>query len=72
MVTSRVGSSHKGAAPSERQQEQSALANCGPMAQQDAMGAQGYEMHPQGFLRLIGVHEPDRQKKEDATRRLHT
>jgi hypothetical protein len=72
MVTSRESSSYRGAAPADRQQKQPALANCGPMTQQDAMGAHGYEMHPQGFVRLIGVHEADRQKKEDATRRLHT
>jgi len=45
-------------------------ANCGPMTQQGAMGAHGHEMHPQGFLRLIGCHETRRQK-EDAVPRLH-
>jgi hypothetical protein len=45
-------------------------ANCGPMTQQGTMGAHGHEMHPQGFLRLIGCHETNRQK-EDAARRLH-
>ena len=70
MVTSRVSSS-AGAAPAELQPKQPAVADSGPMAQQDAMGAHGREMHPQGFLRLIGVHERDRQKEEDLTRRLH-
>ncbi len=45
-------------------------ANCGPMTQQGTMGAHGHEMHPQGFLRLIGCHETGRQK-EDAAPRLH-
>ncbi len=70
MVTSRV-SSHTGPAPAELQGKKPAVANSGPMAQQDAMGAHSHEMHPQGFLRLIGVHEPDRQKNKEVTRRLH-
>ena len=70
MVTSRV-SSHTGSAPAELEEKKSAAANSGPMAQQDAVGAHSYEMHPQGFVRLIGVHEPDRQKKKDVTQRLH-
>lgn len=37
--------------------------DCGPMTQQGTMGAHGHEMHPQGFLRLIGCHEPSRQKE---------
>jgi len=45
-------------------------ANCGPMTQQGTMGAHGHEMHPQGFLRLIGCHESNRQK-EEAAPRLH-
>jgi hypothetical protein len=44
--------------------------NCGPMTQQGTMGAHGHEMHPQGFLRLIGCHETNRQK-EDAEPQLH-
>jgi hypothetical protein len=39
------------------------------MTQQGTMGAHGHEMHPQGFLRLVGCHETNRQK-EDAARRL--
>jgi hypothetical protein len=70
MVTSRV-SSHTASVPAELQRKEPAVANSGPMVQQDAMGAHGYEMHPQGFLRLIGVHEPDRQKKKDLPQRLH-
>jgi hypothetical protein len=44
--------------------------NCGPMTQQGPMGAHGHEMHPQGFLRLIGCHASNRQKQDAATR-LH-
>jgi hypothetical protein len=40
--------------------------NCGPMTQQGTMGAHGHEMHPQGFLRLIGCHELNRQKEDAA------
>ena len=43
--------------------------NCGPMTQQGTMGAHGHEMHPQGFLRLIGCHET--RQKEDAAPPLH-
>ena len=46
------------------------VANCGPMTQQGAMGAHGHEMHPQGFLRLIGCHESNRQT-QPKPRRLH-
>ena len=34
------------------------------MMQQGSMGGHGYDMHPQGFLRLIGCHESSRQKEE--------
>ncbi|WP_157449810.1 hypothetical protein [Bradyrhizobium sp. ARR65] len=74
MVTSRSGSSYMGSAPAERQQKKPGLANsgsqCGPMTQQGTMAAHSHDMHPQGFLRLIGVHEPG-QKKQDVARRLH-
>ena len=43
-------------------------ANCGPMTQQGMMGAHGHEMHPQGFLRLVGCHETGRQKQRAAQR----
>ncbi len=46
------------------------LANCGPMMQQGTMGAHGHEMHPQGFLRLVGCHETNRQSHGTA-RRVH-
>jgi hypothetical protein len=40
------------------------------MTQQGTMGAHGHEMHPQGFLRLVGCHETNRQKEDDPAR-LH-
>lgn len=43
-------------------------ADCGPMTQQGVMGAHSHEMHPQGFLRLIGCHEADRHKDEPVKR----
>jgi hypothetical protein len=58
------------AAPVESSKRKPAVGNCGPMTQQGTMGADGREMYPQGFLRLIGCHESNRQK-EDAARRLH-
>lgn len=69
-ISSRI-SSHMGSVPTELQRKKAAPTGSGPMTQQGTMDAHGYEMHPQGFLRLIGVHEPDRQKKQDVTRRLH-
>ncbi len=48
----------------------SSRANCGPMTQQGSMGAHGHEMHPQGFVRLIGCHESSR-RKDEAAPRLH-
>jgi hypothetical protein len=29
-----------------------------PMSQQSAFGSHGYDMHPQGFVRLSGCQEP--------------
>jgi hypothetical protein len=57
-------------APAELHKHKPISGNCGPMAQQGSMGAYGREMYPQGFLRLIGCHESNRQR-DDATRRLH-
>jgi hypothetical protein len=42
----------------------------GPMSQQGAVGSRGYEMYPQGFLRLVGCHDSGAEKHETA-RRLH-
>ena len=65
---SATGAARAGQASAEPPNKRS-RPNCGPMTQQGTMGAHGHEMHPQGFLRLIGCHETDRQK-EDAARRL--
>jgi hypothetical protein len=56
--------------PAELLNNKPSRATCGPMTQQGTMGAHGHEMHPQGFLRLVGCHEANRQK-EDAALRLH-
>jgi hypothetical protein len=39
-------------------------ANCGPMAQQGAMGAHGHQMHPQEFVRLVGCRDTKKQEDE--------
>ena len=79
MVASHTGATDKsagraGQAPAEllndKPSSKPSRANCGPMMQQGTMGAHGHEMHPQGFLRLIGCHESNRQK-EEAAPRLH-
>jgi hypothetical protein len=77
MVASYIGAQNSSAAalsedcpaPAECLNSGPSHANCGPMTQQGMMGAHGHEMHPQGFLRLIGCHETTRQKKDAA--RLH-
>ena len=66
---SATGARRAGESSTERPGKRSNV-NCGPMMQQGTMGAHGHEMHPQGFLRLIGCHETNRQK-EDAPPRLH-
>jgi hypothetical protein len=42
----------------------------GPMSLQNAADSHGHEMHPQGFIRLVGCHEssPD---IHDGVRPLH-
>jgi hypothetical protein len=75
MVASYLGATDPdagrvGLEPAELLNSKPSRANCGPMTQQGAMGAHGHEMHPQGFLRLIGCHETNRQK-EDAAPRVH-
>ncbi|HLG80815.1 MAG TPA: hypothetical protein VKY22_07350 [Bradyrhizobium sp.] len=64
---SRAG--RAGYVPAERLSKPSSPV-CGPMMQQGTMGAHGHEMHPQGFLRLVGCHETNRQR-QDAEPRLH-
>lgn len=66
MVTSSMGSLQMGSVPSEPRQDKPVPSNCGPMMQQSAV--HGYEMHPQGFVRLIGCHETGRQKEGVAQR----
>jgi hypothetical protein len=56
--------------PAKLLNNKTSRANCGPMTQQGMMGAHGHEMHPQGFLRLVGCHETSCQR-EDAAPRLH-
>lgn len=74
MVASYMGATNPGARRAGEVTAESlnkpSRTNCGPMMQQGAMGAHGHEMHPQGFLRLIGCHETSRQKA-DAPPRLH-
>jgi hypothetical protein len=53
-----------GPVPAELRQNKPAPTNCGPMMQQSTV--QGYEMHPQEFVRLIGCHQSNRQKEEVA------
>jgi hypothetical protein len=74
MVASYMGATdpaagRAGEAPAERLGKPS-HGNCGPMTQQGTMGAHGHEMHPQGFLRLIGCHETSRQKQDAEPRVL--
>jgi hypothetical protein len=40
----------------------------GPMPQQAAGDSHGREMYPQKFVRLVGYHDPDAGKREDAYR----
>jgi hypothetical protein len=68
MASADLGSA--GSAAADLSKPAPAPRNCGPMTQQGTMGAHGHEMHPQGFLRLVGCHESGRQK-EDAAQRLH-
>jgi hypothetical protein len=63
MITSNMA-----AAPPEVEQKTPTVAACGPMMQQGDMGGYGYEMHLQGFLRLIGCHQAGRPKEEGAER----
>jgi hypothetical protein len=68
MVASYTGRADQ--APAELRKNKPSHANCGPMTQQGTMGAHGHEMHPQGFLRLIGCHDSNKHK-EDAAPQLH-
>lgn len=50
--------SQLGPASAETMQAKSAADHCQPMPLQDSFGNQGYVMHPQKFVRLVGCHEP--------------
>jgi len=57
--------------PAEFPQEKDVIAaECGPMSLQNAADCHGHEIHPQGFVRLVGCHEPNSASHEDQ-RRLH-
>ena len=43
----------------------------GPMSQQHADDSHGHEMHPQKLVQLVGCHDPDAGKHEEAAHRLH-
>ena len=43
----------------------------GPMSQQHADDAHGHEMHPQKLVQLVGCHDPNAGKQEEAAYRLH-
>jgi len=58
-----MNTSNMGSAPAESRRKELA-GDCGPMLQQSALGAHGYEMHPQEFVRLIGCR--DTRKKEES------
>jgi hypothetical protein len=42
-----------------------------PMSQQDAGDCHGHEMHPQKLVQLVGCHDPNAAKHEEAAYRLH-
>jgi hypothetical protein len=42
----------------------------GPMSLQNAADCHGHEMHPQGFVRLVGCHESNPEIHDDI-RHLH-
>ena len=61
------------AASAEFPPKRNVTADCadhGPMSQQDAVGSHGHEMHPQGFVQLVGCHDLAAGKHE-AAHRLH-
>lgn len=45
--------------PADLSPNRALIADCGvgPMPQQDAADSHGHEMHPQGFVRLVGCHD---------------
>jgi hypothetical protein len=69
MTASNMGSANSPPASADLPKNKPA-GNCGPMCQQSPLGAHGYDMHPQEFVRLIGCSDKARQKP-DTTERLH-
>jgi hypothetical protein len=63
MTASNVGAAKLPSA-SARLPHKKPAGNCGPMCQQSPLGAHGYDMHPQEFVRLIGCSDKGKQKDE--------
>jgi hypothetical protein len=60
--------SSMGPVPAELPQEKPVI-DCGvigPMPQQAVDSCHGNEMHPQGFVQLVGCHDPNSEKHEAA------
>jgi hypothetical protein len=69
MIPSNVGS-----ASAELPQKEDGVADRGahgPMSQQHADDSHGHEMHPQKLVQLVGCHDPNAVKREEATYGLH-
>jgi hypothetical protein len=69
MIPSNVGS-----VPAETPQKEDVIAARGahrPMSQQHAGDSHGHEMHPQKLVQLVGCHDPNAGKHEEAACRLH-
>jgi hypothetical protein len=69
MIPSNVGS-----VPAETPQKEDVIADRGahrPMSQQHAGDSHGHEMHPQKLVQLVGCHDPNAGKHEEAAYRLH-
>jgi hypothetical protein len=55
--------------PNEFPRERDVIADGGahrPMSQQDAGDCHGHEMHPQKLVRLVGCHDPNAGKHDEA------
>jgi len=68
-----MNTSNPGQATQSRQHEDMTVDDGGaqrPMSLQDAADAHGHEMHLQKFVRLVGCHEANAGKHDDADR-LH-
>jgi hypothetical protein len=60
------------AVPRDPSQQKDVIADCGaahgPMSQQGAGDSHSHEMHPQKLVQLVGCHDPNAGKQEDAHR----